>query len=87
MMQVQQVVDQYGISPEQAMELVMSQQPQDPMATAQGQLGQMPPQLSQADYLALAQQFGMDPSAFGGDDPAYNEDYDIAECIKWSVWL
>lgn len=81
-MSIQMLVEQYGLSPEQAMELVMTQQAQDPMATPQGMMGQRAPQLSEEDYMMLAQQFGLDPtSAMGGQDPAYSGQYDIASVL------
>lgn len=81
-MSIQMLVEQYGLSPEQAMELAMTQQQQDPMATPRGVLGQPSPRLQDADYMMLAQQFGLDPTTtLGGQDPAYDQQYDIASVL------
>lgn len=81
-MAIQDLVQRYGLTPEQAMELAMGQQPTPPSMTPPGILGGQPPQLSEQDYMMLAQQFGIDPtSTMGGQDPAYSNQYDMASIL------
>lgn len=80
---VQSLVEQYGMSPEQATQALMEQlgQQQQMGVMQQTSMGQ-PPQLSEADYMALAQQFGITPTGgVLGNDPAYSSDYDIANVL------
>ena len=80
---IQQLVAQYGITPEQAFELLRAQAQEQPPQTADI-LGQPAPQLSPTDYNALAQQFGLAPgnsAEFEAEDPAYSGEYDIANLL------
>lgn len=85
-MLVQQVSEQYGIQPEQALELIMAQS-QEQMPNTSDILGQRAPQLSDEDFYALAQQFGLSPEqGFSGvgSDPSYGNDYDVARLLGGS---
>lgn len=80
---VQALVAQYGMSPEQATQALMEElgQGQQSGVMQQTNMGQ-PPRLSEADYMALAQQFGITPTGgLPGNDPAYSSDYDIANVL------
>lgn len=77
---IQQLVEQYGVTPEQAMQFIMAQAPQSPSLTPPGTLEINPPQLSPQDYAMLAQQFGLDHTGVGAD-PAYDSEYDIATLL------
>lgn len=78
---VQELMAQYGITPEQLMELNATRG--DGMTTPADVLGRPVPQLQNADYMALAQQFGIlpDGTELQGGDPAYDDNYDIAQIL------
>lgn len=81
---VQQLTTQYGMSPEEALQFIVEQTNPtgQSSATPQGVMGAPAPQLSEADYMALAQQFGLTPSGtYTGTDPAYSGSYDIANIL------
>lgn len=83
MQAVQALVERYGMSPEQATQALMAElgQQQQAGVMQQPSMGQ-PPRLSEADYMALAQQFGITPtSGLPGNDPVYSSDYDIANVL------
>lgn len=83
MQAVQSLVEQYGMSPEQATQALVEElgQSQQAGVMQQTNMGQ-PPRLSEADYMALAQQFGITPTGWlPGNDPAYSSDYDIANVL------
>lgn len=77
---IQQLVEQYGVTPDQAMQFIIAQGPQSTPVTPQTMLGINPPQLSPQDYAMLAQQFGLDHTGVG-EDPAYDSEYDIAALL------
>lgn len=78
---VQELMAQYGITPEQLMELNATRG--DGMTNPADVLGRPVPQLQNADYMALAQQFGIlpDGTELQGGDPAYDDNYDIAQIL------
>lgn len=81
---VQQLTSQYGMSPEEALQFIAQQTNAagQPGVTPQDVMGAPAPQLSEADYMALAQQFGLSPSGtYAGTDPAYSGSYDIANIL------
>lgn len=77
--QIYQAMDQYGLSPEQAMAYVMSQR-QGMHAGAEQYLG-LPADNGQTSMDALASMFGLSGTPAGVDSDQYGNEYDIANIL------